>query len=69
MHYRILTPEDEAVAGILQETMKRLEAKPEMQRDIARLTSSSAPQLQTICRLLGGSILEKWFSEQDNVQS
>jgi ArsR family transcriptional regulator, arsenate/arsenite/antimonite-responsive transcriptional repressor len=40
MHYRLCMPNDEAAAGILQETLKHLRIKPEMQRDIARLGSA-----------------------------
>jgi ArsR family transcriptional regulator, arsenate/arsenite/antimonite-responsive transcriptional repressor len=40
MHYRLSMPNDEAAAGILQETLKHLRLKPEMQRDIARLGSA-----------------------------
>jgi|SRR5579872_42036 len=40
MHYRLSMPKDEASAAILQETLKHLQTKPEMQRDIARLGSA-----------------------------
>jgi ArsR family transcriptional regulator, arsenate/arsenite/antimonite-responsive transcriptional repressor len=40
MHYRLSLPKDEATASILRETLKHLGAKPEMQRDIARLGSA-----------------------------
>ena len=40
MHYRLAMPRDEAAAAILQETVKNLARKPEMQRDIARLSSA-----------------------------
>lgn len=40
IHYRLLTPKDETAAAILQETVKHLGAKPEMQRDSARLSSA-----------------------------
>jgi ArsR family transcriptional regulator, arsenate/arsenite/antimonite-responsive transcriptional repressor len=40
MHYRLSVPKDEAAAGILRETVKHLGARPEMQRDIARLASA-----------------------------
>jgi ArsR family transcriptional regulator, arsenate/arsenite/antimonite-responsive transcriptional repressor len=40
MHYRLLIPKDAATAGILRETVKHLGTKPEMQRDIARLSSA-----------------------------
>lgn len=37
MHYRLVTPKDDAAAGILQETLKHLKKKPEMRRDVSRL--------------------------------
>ena len=40
MHYRLAAPKDEAVAGVLRETLKHLAARPEMQRDIAKLGSA-----------------------------
>lgn len=40
MHYRLAVPKDRAVAAILHETLKHLRAKPEMRRDIARLSSA-----------------------------
>jgi ArsR family transcriptional regulator, arsenate/arsenite/antimonite-responsive transcriptional repressor len=40
MHYRLAVPKDRAVAAILRETLKHLRAKPEMLRDIARLSSA-----------------------------
>ncbi|MGO9948710.1 MAG: ArsR family transcriptional regulator [Steroidobacteraceae bacterium] len=40
MHYRLSMPKDEASAAILQETVKHLGVRPEMQRDIARLSSA-----------------------------
>src|ERR1700726_1468332 len=40
MHYRLAIPRDPASAAILQETVKNLARKPEMQRDIARLSSA-----------------------------
>jgi ArsR family transcriptional regulator len=40
MHYRLAAPKDEAVAGVLRETLKHLAAKAEMQRDIAKLGSA-----------------------------
>lgn len=40
MHYRLSMPRDEAAAWILRETLKHLQIKPEMQRDIARLGSA-----------------------------
>jgi ArsR family transcriptional regulator, arsenate/arsenite/antimonite-responsive transcriptional repressor len=45
MHYRLTIPRDEVTARILRETLKHLREKPEMQRDIARLSSACcAPQ-------------------------
>jgi ArsR family transcriptional regulator, arsenate/arsenite/antimonite-responsive transcriptional repressor len=39
-HYRLAMPKDETAASILRETLKHLRSKPEMQRDIARLSSA-----------------------------
>ena len=39
MHYRLAVPRDEVAARILRETLRHLRDKPEMQRDIARLSS------------------------------
>ena len=45
MHYRLVTPKDEANAGILRETLKHLRQKPELRKDIARLQGACcAPQ-------------------------
>ena len=45
MHYRLTIPKDEVTARILRETLKHLREKPEMQRDITRLSSACcAPQ-------------------------
>lgn len=45
MHYRLAVPRDEAAASILREALRHLREKPEMQRDIARLSSvCCAPQ-------------------------
>lgn len=45
MHYRLVAPTDEAAASILRETLKHLQRKPEMRRDISRLSSACcAPQ-------------------------
>jgi len=45
MHYRLTVPRDEGAASILRETLRHLREKPEMQRDIARLSSvCCAPQ-------------------------
>jgi hypothetical protein len=40
MHYRLAAPRDEAVAGVLRETLKRLAIEPGMQRDIVKLGSA-----------------------------
>jgi ArsR family transcriptional regulator len=40
MHYRLQMPEDEVARDILQSTLKKLSAKPEMQRDVAGLGSA-----------------------------
>lgn len=39
MHYRLAMPKDETAAAILRETVKHLGVKPEMRRDVARLSS------------------------------
>jgi len=45
MHYRLVSPKDEAGASILRETLKHLQRKSEMRRDISRLSSACcAPQ-------------------------
>jgi ArsR family transcriptional regulator len=45
MHYRLATPKDTAAASILHETLKHLKKKPEMRRDVSRLSSACcAPQ-------------------------
>ena len=45
MHYRLAVPKDEVAANIQRETLRHLREKPEMQRDIARLSSvCCAPQ-------------------------
>jgi ArsR family transcriptional regulator, arsenate/arsenite/antimonite-responsive transcriptional repressor len=38
MHYRLQLPKDEAAAKILRETVRRLQAMPEMRQDVSRLT-------------------------------
>jgi ArsR family transcriptional regulator len=64
MHYRLTVPRDEAVAGVLRETLKHLARRPEMQRDIAKLGSAccrpekfellqGAPQPKAIDQSLG----------------
>jgi ArsR family transcriptional regulator len=40
MHYRMATPKDEAVAGILNATLNHLRGLPDMKRDISRLSSA-----------------------------
>jgi DNA-binding transcriptional ArsR family regulator len=40
MHYRLAIPKDRAAASILRETLKQLREKPQMQRDISRLSSA-----------------------------
>jgi ArsR family transcriptional regulator len=40
MHYRLVAPKDEAAASILRETLRHLKEKPEMRRDISRLSSA-----------------------------
>lgn len=37
IHYRLRVPKDQAAADILKETLKHLRARPDMQRDAARL--------------------------------
>ena len=37
MHYRLAPAQDEAVAGILRETLAHLRKMPEMQDDLAKL--------------------------------
>ena len=45
MHYRLTIPRDEVAARILRETLRHLREKPEMKRDVARLSSACcAPQ-------------------------
>jgi ArsR family transcriptional regulator len=45
MHYRLVAPKDQAAASILRETLKHLNKKPEMRRDVSRLSSACcAPQ-------------------------
>jgi ArsR family transcriptional regulator len=39
MHYRLSMPKDDSAAAILQETLRTLGVRPEMQRDVARLGS------------------------------
>jgi ArsR family transcriptional regulator, arsenate/arsenite/antimonite-responsive transcriptional repressor len=46
MHYRLVTPKDRAAASILQETLKHLKRKPEMRRDISRLSSACCAPLK-----------------------
>jgi ArsR family transcriptional regulator len=45
MHYRLTIPKDEVAARILRETLRHLQERPEMKRDVARLSSACcAPQ-------------------------
>jgi ArsR family transcriptional regulator, arsenate/arsenite/antimonite-responsive transcriptional repressor len=45
MHYRLVMPKDQAAASILSETLKHLKQKPEMHKDISRLSAACcAPQ-------------------------
>ncbi len=45
MHYRLVVPKDEVAASILRETLSHLKKKPEMRRDISRLSPAcSAPE-------------------------
>jgi ArsR family transcriptional regulator, arsenate/arsenite/antimonite-responsive transcriptional repressor len=40
MHYRLTIPKDEVAARILRETLRHLRERPEMKRDVARLSSA-----------------------------
>jgi ArsR family transcriptional regulator len=40
MHYRLAAPKDEVAAGILHATLRHLREKPQMRRDISRLSSA-----------------------------
>jgi ArsR family transcriptional regulator, arsenate/arsenite/antimonite-responsive transcriptional repressor len=40
MHYRLTIPADEVAARILRETLRHLRERPEMKRDMARLSSA-----------------------------
>ncbi len=45
MHYRLTIPRDEVAARILRETLRHLRERPEMKRDVTRLSSACcAPQ-------------------------
>ncbi len=45
MHYRLTIPKDEVASRILRETLRHLQEKPDMKRDLARLGSACcAPQ-------------------------
>jgi ArsR family transcriptional regulator len=45
MHYRLTIPHDEVAARILREALRHLRERPEMKRDVARLsTACCAPQ-------------------------
>lgn len=40
MHYRLLVPSDEAASAILQETLAHLRQRPDMQRDLTKLSAT-----------------------------
>ena len=40
MHYRLAQPQDEVAQEILKSTIRKLAARPEMQRDVAKLGSA-----------------------------
>jgi hypothetical protein len=40
IHKRLATPKDDAVAGVLHETLQQLGKKPKMRRDVSRLSSA-----------------------------
>ena len=40
MHYRLVRPRDAAASSILQETLAHLRQRPDMQRDLTRLTAT-----------------------------
>jgi ArsR family transcriptional regulator, arsenate/arsenite/antimonite-responsive transcriptional repressor len=40
IHYRLLVPRDEAASAILQDTLAHLRQRPDMQRDLARLSAT-----------------------------
>jgi ArsR family transcriptional regulator len=40
MHYRLVAPRDQAAARILREALRHLRERPEMKRDVARLSSA-----------------------------
>src|SRR3990170_8460483 len=40
MHYRLVAPANDAVAGVLREALRHLRRKPEMRHDLARLGSA-----------------------------
>jgi len=50
MHYRLAVPGDEGAAGILHATLRHLREKPQMRRDINRLSSTccSAKKSETL---------------------
>ena len=51
MHYRLAAPADDAVAGVLRETLRHLRRKPEMRHDLARLGSvCCAPEKYALLR-------------------
>jgi ArsR family transcriptional regulator len=40
MHYKLVVPKDPGAAGILGETLRHLKQKPEMRKDISRLSAA-----------------------------
>ena len=40
MHYRLVIPNDQAAARILRETLRHLRERPEMKRDVGRLSAA-----------------------------
>jgi ArsR family transcriptional regulator len=40
MHYRLLVPQDDAASAILQETLAHLRERPDMQRDLSKLSAT-----------------------------
>lgn len=49
MHYRLAIPRDPTAAGILRETLTHLKKKPDMRRDVSRLSAACcAPQKFTL---------------------
>jgi ArsR family transcriptional regulator, arsenate/arsenite/antimonite-responsive transcriptional repressor len=51
MHYRLVAPGDKAAAAILKETLANLRARPNMQRDLAKLDAGCCdPRLLGLSR-------------------